>query len=60
MYIGEKGQVVEIFSGHNKAPERVKGEGETIRMVLIMLLGTDYGRCKLPISRDSRGNIGLS
>ena len=27
-----------------------KGEGETIKMVLKMFLGTEYGRCKLPIS----------
>ena len=27
MYIGEKGQVVEIFSGHNKALKRVKRGG---------------------------------
>ena len=30
-----------------------KGNGETIKMVLKMFLGTEYGRFKLPISGDS-------
>ena len=50
VYRRKRGQNVNIFSGHNKAPIWVKRGGRNYQDGSKMFLGTEYVRCKLPIS----------
>ena len=51
VYIGEKRiKCKHILQTQQSTSMSKKREGETIRMALKMFLGTEYGRCKLPIS----------